>query len=480
VKKTRSLRSVLGLGFVASASVLAVPSEAAAKPTAPREFCSIYADAPECMGRIISCEKCHISTQPVAWNSYGGALFAALAGKNFENNLAEALADIEDEDSDGDGLTNLEEIELGTNPGDELSSWMPRPEPTGDGNPRYAIGSYDPKFAFKRIMLLFCGASPAYDEIQWFASLEAEAQITALHDTLGACLESDYWQDWALAQLANPKIRPVRAYGADTTVELYGYRITIADYNWDYRLWTYVLTGDRDARELLTAQYHVVDDGAGGLRPIEGQIANPPEQFGGGQPLQPQYRAGMLTTQWNLFLNIMFAGIPRVAAGHAYREYLGLNLSLQQGIRPVADEPLDIDNKGVAAAACAQCHSTLDPLAYAFAVYEGIDINAIDRTGTYRETRPGEHVPGWDAAAPQSVILDEPVTDLVDMARVMSNSAEFQRNLTHVFWMYAVGHEPEPDEYPDFEALWTSMGGDGYSANRLLHRMIDTDAFGAP
>jgi hypothetical protein len=473
-----ALRTVLGLGIVAIGS--AMPTDALAKPIAPRAFCNVYADAPECMGRIVSCEKCHTSTQPVTWNDYGGALYAALAGKNFENNLVEALADVEDLDSDGDGLTNLEEIELGTDPGDPLSSWMPRPEPMGDGNPRYAVGGYDPMFAFKRVNLLFCGSSPAYDANAWFAGLEPEAQITALHDTLTQCLTSDYWITDALGELANPKIRPVRAYGADTTVELYGYKITIADYNWDYRLWRYVLTGDRDARELLTAQYHVVDDGAGGLRPIEGQIATPPEQFGGGQPLQTQYRAGMLTTQWNLFLNIMFAGIPRVAAGHAYREYLGLNLSLQEGIRPVEAEPLDIDDKGVAAPACAQCHSTLDPLAYAFAVYEGIDINAIDRTGTYRATRPEEHVPGWDVAAPQSVILDEPVTDLVDMARVMSESAEFQRNLTHVFWRYAVGHEPEPDEYPDFEALWTSLPGDGYSANRLLHRLIDTDAFGAP
>jgi hypothetical protein len=113
-------------------------------------------------------------------------------------------------------------------------------------------------------------------------------------------------------------------------------------------------------------------------------------------------------------------------------------------------------------------------------VYEGVDINHIDRTGTYRASRPSEHVPDWDTAAPQSVILDEPVSDLVDMARVMAGSPEFQRNLTHMFWMYAVGHEPEPDEHADFDALWTSMPGDGWSANRLLHRLIDTDAFGAP
>jgi hypothetical protein len=451
-----------------------------AKPTGPRSFCEVYADAPECAGRSITCNKCHLSTQPVTWNAYGGAVLGALAGAPFDDNLAAALAAIEDDDSDGDGLKNREEIDLGTDPGDPLSQWMPRPTPEGLDNPMYAIGEYDPDYAFKRVGLLFCGVSPSYEEAKAFAGLDGAAQVDAIHDALAECLESDFWIDEALASLAHPKIRPVKAYGADTDVLINGYKITLADYKWDYRLWQYVLSGDRDARELLTAQYHIGLDEAGNWKRIEGTIPNPNGGFGGGQLLAPEHRAGMLTTQWNLFLNIMFAAVPRVAAGHAYREYLGLNLSLTEGIKPVPGEPLDIDNKAVDAEACAQCHSTLDPLSYAFSFYEGIDINKLSNTGQFIPSRPSLRIPGWDAAQPEYVVLDQKVDSLVELAAVMSQSREFQRNLAHVFFVYTVGHEPRPDELEEFDAVWTSMPADGYSANRLLHRLVDTDAFGTP
>lgn len=451
-----------------------------ARPTGPRAFCEVYADAPECMGRSITCNKCHLSTQPVTWNTYGGALLGALKGATFDDSIAAALVAIEDDDSDGDGLTNREEIDLGTDPGDPLSQWMPRPTPEGADNPSYAIGEYDPGYAYKRVRLLFCGASPSYEDAQAFAALDGAAQIEAIHDALAGCLESEFWIDEALASLAHPKIRPVKAYGADTDVVISGYKITLADYKWDYRLWQYVLSGDRDARELLTAQYHIGLDDAGNWRRIEGTIPNPAGGFGGGQLLAPEHRAGMLTTQWNLFLNIMFAAIPRVAAGHAYREYLGLNLSLNQGIRPVPGEPLDLDDKGVDAEACAQCHSTLDPLSYAFSYYEGIDINKLSNTGQYIASRPSQRIPGWDEAQPEFVVLDRQVDSLVELAAAMAQSREFQRNLAHVFFVYAVGHEPRPDELDEFDAIWTAMPVDGYSANRLLHRLVDTDAFGIP
>ncbi|WP_434420156.1 DUF1585 domain-containing protein [Nannocystis pusilla] len=475
----RALSRHLGC-LLALAGVSLATTEAWARPTGPRAFCETYADAPECMGRSITCNKCHLSTQPVAWNAYGGAVFAALKGAEFDANIASALRSVEDEDSDGDGLSNREEIELGTDPGDPLSQWMPRPTPEGAENPSYAIGEYDPAFAYKRVHLLFCGASPSYEQTKKFSELDGGAQLAAIHDALSECLESDFWIDEALASLAHPKIRPVKALGPDTDVLISGYKITLADYQWDYRLWQYLLSGDRDARELLTAQYHVNRDDAGNWKKVDGIISNPPMGFGGGQLLAPEHRAGMLTTQWNLLLNIMFAAVPRVAAGHAYREYLGLDLSLNQGIKPVPGEPLDIDAKGVDAAACAQCHSTLDPLSYAFAYYEGIDLKNLNRTGTYRLERPAERIPGWDEAQPEFVVLDKKVDSLVDLAREMSQSREFQRNLASVFFVYAIGHEPMPDELEEFDAIWTAMPADGYSANRLLHRLVDTDAFGIP
>lgn len=455
---------------------------AEAKPSAPREFCGVYADAPECLGRTITCAKCHTSTQPVAWNNYGLAVYGALDGEAFEDNLGAALAAIEDDDSDGDGLTNLEEIEIGTNPGDPLSQWMPLPEPSGPGNDHYAVGHYDPVFALRRVRLLFCGASPGFDEIETFAGLTDDDQRVALHEELAACLQSEHWVDEALVELAHPKIRPVTAYGADTSISVMGFVITVADYDWDYRLWQWALTDDRDAREMLTAQYHVARDDDGALVRVEGVIPAPPMRFAGGQPIEPEHRAGLLTTQWNLFLNTMFSAVPRVTAGHAYRAFLGLDLSLQQGIAPVHGEPLDLDAKGVDAPACAQCHSTLDPMAYAFAEYEGFDMtNAPSLViGTYRPERPAMRIPGWEASRPTFIMLGHEVANLVEMAHVMADSPEFIRNLANTFFVYAVGHEPQPDELAEFDALWMALPDDGYSANRLLHRLIDTDAFGTP
>ena len=44
---------------------------------------------------------------------------------------------------------------------------------------------------------------------------------------------------------------------------------------------------------------------------------------------------------------------------------------------------------------------------------------------------------------------------------------------------HAVG-EIGPYEEQDLNALWPTMATDSYSADALLHRMVDTDAFGVP
>ena len=80
----------------------------------------------------------------------------------------------------------------------------------------------------------------------------------------------------------------------------------------------------------------------------------------------------MITTQWFLSINTMFSPLPRTTAAQAYRAYLGADIAQQQGIFPIAGEPLDVDDKGVRDAQCATCHATLDPLSYAFAEYQGI------------------------------------------------------------------------------------------------------------
>ena len=63
------------------------------------------------------CATCMRSTSPPAsWNPYGAAL---KDDADFDrNNIAQALENIEELDSDGDGFNNIDEIRNSTDPGD--------------------------------------------------------------------------------------------------------------------------------------------------------------------------------------------------------------------------------------------------------------------------------------------------------------------------------------------------------------------------
>ena len=468
-----SLPRVLGLSLVLG--VVGVSTTAEARPSGPQGFCEAYPESPDCLGRFATCSVCHTSTDPPAWNAYGASLFGGLAGQDFDAGLSAAMRAVEDLDADGDGETNLDEILVGTNPGNAESLWLPVPEIEGE-NPWYALGSYDVAVAYRRAMVLYCGHSPGYEELHELEALEPDDQRERLHQALSMCLDAEYWRTTGLRELADPRIKPIFAVGADTDVDFDGERLVLADYHWDYRLWRYVLTDDRDIRELLTAQYHVEDDGAGGLVSVQGPIP-PIDGFNvGGQPLPPQFRAGMLTTQWFLMSNTMFSGIPRTTAAQAYRAFLGMDISKDEGIFPFADELVDIDDKGVAAPVCAQCHSTLDPLSYAFSYYHGI---ADEYTGIYDPERPGYFIEDWDPTL-QSAIFGQPVDSVVEWGQVASESIYFQRTIAGMFFTHALGRDPGPGEYEELEAIITAIPDDGYSANRIIHRIVDTDAFGAP
>lgn len=463
---------------VAAASLWATP--AAAEPTGPREFCATYPEHPECNGALVTCELCHTSTDPVGWNEYGAAVVTALAGQPFDSGLAAALHAIEDDDADGDGVTNLDELSLGTHPGRADSLWQPPPAPSGSSE-LYRLGEYDPVFAQRRMMILYCGRSPSYDERAAIAALDDAAARERLHRDLGECLDAPYWRGEGLRELADPKIKPVQSVGADTTVVIAGFKVVLADYHWDYRLWRYLMSDDRDMRELLTARYHVIEDTqGGGLTTIDGVIPRPdPAAIDGGQPLDPERRAGMLTTQWFLMSNTMFSELPRTTAAQAYRAYLGMDISKHEGIWPVADEPANVDDRGVDAPACAQCHATLDPLAYVFASYEGIILEG-EQTGTFDPDRPGLLIPGWDEAPRRSSLFGHEVGSVVEWGRVAADSPAFARTMVATLYVHALGRPPAPDETEDFADIVAALADDGYSANRVIHRIVDTEGFGTP
>ena len=136
-----------------------------ALPTAPEAFCSSYPSAPGCSGTIVACNQCHQG--PPLLNAFGGEVAGALYSQSgypgstsFESALAGALTSIEALDSDLDGISNLEEISMGTLPGDPTSAWTSPATPDGLENPYFKVGEYDPAFALRRVGITYCGQAP--------------------------------------------------------------------------------------------------------------------------------------------------------------------------------------------------------------------------------------------------------------------------------------------------------------------------------
>ena len=436
---------VIALGLVLfSTGVSALPLNA-------ELFCEHYPQTSLCSKGQASCQLCHVA--PPERNAYGQDLARALAlypayDKSpvaLRSFLPLSLTAIEENDSDGDGRSNIAEINAGEAPGQ-----ADEPAPAAD--------HYDIELAWRRVQLLFCGRSAALPP-------GGKIEASLLHEQLDRCLASEFWRNVALPRLADEKIRPNRAIGQE------GDPFVLGDYRYDYRLFVYILTGGRDLRELLTARYHIDSEG----RPVEGPIADQaiPGRIviGNGQPLESARRYGMITTQWFIALNTMFAELPRNTASQAYRAYLGLDLARSEGFFPVAGEPRDLDHKGVGQEACAVCHSTLDPLAYAFAPYVGLRAGQLP-VGSYDAGRTQ-----WESWA---YIFGEPVADLGAWAHRAVESEAFQKNITRLLFHYALGHAPASrQENIDFETLWRQLPERGYSADAILHAAVDTLSFAA-
>jgi hypothetical protein len=476
----RRVPALAPIALVAVALVVAaVPARAL--PTAPRALCTgdgAPDDIAACQGSLPSCTLCHRG--PPDLNAYGAAVAVALYDDaaydtaGFTARVPFAVAAVGADDTDGDGLTNLEELVLGTAPGDAQSHHTAPAAPDGEQNPHYAVGGRDDVFAFRRVLTSFCGAPPTFEQATAFRALDAAAREQALHETLDGCLASSFWREQALHRLADAKIRPLESIGFDGLIPL-------ADYAWDYRLFSHILSGDRDVRDLLLATYHLDEEG----RVVEGVIPAPADSplETGGQPLAVERRAGMITTQWFLMIHTMFSALPRTTAAQAYRAYLGMDIARSEGIDPVDGEPTDVDDRGVDAPDCAVCHSTLDPLSYAFSPYNGIGrlsatgVRGLARTGTFDAAR----VPWPD----DSLLFGQPVDSLRAWAEAAAASDAFFATVVRTLWTGAFGRPPGPGERAEFEALWRGLVGDVAAgrtpqAERVLHDLIDTDAFRVP
>jgi len=484
--------SVVGLACLAGAGALLGP-QVSAQPNGPATFCEVYPEAPACAAGEVTCDTCH--TTPPSLNTYGADVSAALvpgderplSADDFHAGLPDALVAVEGADSDGDGYTNLDEILAGSSPADASSAPVAGDCVDDNDEDGYNLCGYDTEYAYKKVLIDFCGRSPSLAERESFA--EADAPGDMLHEALDECLDSEHWrgirgQVW---NLANAKIRPQKAVksGRDPGP------IPLADYDDDYAYFVWTQTDGRDARLVLTGQTFVSARYVDGQTTYEEWDRSPGDDqdargFDAYQAVTKERRAGMLTHRWFLMSFTMFTGLPRTTAAQAYRAYLGYDIARLEGLAPVDGEPVDYDSKGVQVDGCASCHSTLDPLTYPFSRYEGIG----NGTG-YGESysyNPGrmDTFTGIDGEAvaetpEDGVLLGEPVADLIEWAAVAANSEAFRKATVRDYWELLLGEPPRATEQAEYAALVDGFGStNDHSVERMLHDLIDTEAYGAP
>jgi hypothetical protein len=455
---------------------LAVSQPAEARTVAPELFCEAVPDAAMCWeAGAAPCAVCH--TQQPALDPYGedvrGALLEIANATDvaaFQEHLADALAAVATIDSDGDGVTNEEEISLGSYPGDPAS------QPGAAECPDEPIGwlhvcSYDARFAFLRVWQDFCGTRPDSDSLAIFDAADDESRRALVHEALDDCLATEFWmgRDGQVWKLAHRKVRPI--------VEIRGF----AEFDYDYGLFAYAHLDHHDVRDVLTASYIVEPSPAGTVPTTYTRFDGPLPS----QPLEPARRAGMLTSAWSLLYNTMFTAIPRNAAAQAYRAHLDLDIAQLEGLEASAPVPVDYDGAGIAAPACATCHSTLDPLSYPFTRYNGLQdpLYAYD-PGRMVEFATALGKPELASVPEAGRVLGQDVENLLEWASVAASSDDYFRAVAADYWKLLVGAEPSPDQgaiYADYEVVWSSLAADPeHSVFTMLHGLVDTEAYGAP
>lgn len=186
--------------FVVCAGVVAtlLGGVALAKPPAGGVFCTKYPTSPECVGRQPSCAYCHVA--PPQRNVFGASLESRLApgaprplsDGDFSMALPGALAAVESLDADADGVTNLVEVQKGTQPADANSKPNER-ACAGGSNPQFNVCAYDFRYVYKKVLLDFCGASPSYAEVKSFLSRPSDDDRRAfLTAEIDRCTKTDF------------------------------------------------------------------------------------------------------------------------------------------------------------------------------------------------------------------------------------------------------------------------------------------------
>ena len=78
-------------------------------------------------------------------------------------------------------------------------------------------------------------------------------------------------------------------------------------------------------------------------------------------------------------------------------------------------------------------------------------------------------------------LFGQPVADLVEWAQVGANSEQFRRATVRDYWRILVGADPNDDTADEFDRLVSDFGDVHlYQVERMLHALVQTEAYGAP
>ena len=408
----------------------------------------------------------------------------APSAEEFVAGLPDALASVEDLDADEDGYANYEELLAGSDPADAdaVPGGAACEDTPASDDWQYDVCNPDAAFTLRKVMLDFCGHSPTLEQLQ--AVIDADDPSALIHETLDACLNTEFWRgpSGVLWRLAHRKVTPLPAIKSGAGEG----GVPLADYDDDYNLFVFANTDGNDARDLLLAQYvvgridgdtteyYVMAESEQGERPADVQVFTPVDR-----------RAGMLTSRWFLVINTMFTAVPRTTAAQAYRSYLGYDIAKLEGLvePPPSETLVDYDDKDVTEEVCADCHRTLDPMAYPFSRYNGIGGGG--GSGNYNANRLAAFAdstqPNVDETPESGWLFGEPVDDLVQWAEVAANSDAFAAAVTMDYWELLVGERPDADETETFVTLWSDFATThAYDVEAMLHDLIDTEAYSVP
>jgi hypothetical protein len=70
---------------------------------------------------------------------------------------------------------------------------------------------------------------------------------------------------------------------------------------------------------------------------------------------------------------------------------------------------------------------------------------------------------------------------LVEWARVAADSDEFAKKVALDYWRIFFGESPSATDTAEHEKLWRGLKNDNqYNVEKMLHALIETEAYGVP